>query len=90
MIHPRMMMMYSGPGHFLEASKMLPLLTSPSDKTSPAFHVVAISLPNFGFSEAPKKKGFGIPQYAEAAHKTMLALGYDEYGESPSRLSEIF
>jgi hypothetical protein len=26
---------------------------------------VALSLPGFGFSEAPRKQGFGINQYAE-------------------------
>jgi hypothetical protein len=31
----------------------------------PSFNVVALSLPGFGFSEAPKKKGFGPAQYAE-------------------------
>ena len=55
---------YPGPGHFLEVRKILPLLTSDvSDQ--PSFHVVALSLPGFGFSEAPKKKGFAARQYAE-------------------------
>ena len=55
---------YLGPGHFLEVRKILPLLTSDvSDQ--PSFHVVALSLPGFGFSEAPKKKGFAARQYAE-------------------------
>ena len=53
------------PGHFLEVRKLLPLLTAPGSDDSPSFHVVALSLPNFGFSEAPKKKGFGAHQYAE-------------------------
>ena len=54
------------------------LLTEPED--GPSFHVVAPSLPNFGFSEAPSKRGFGIAQYAECAHRLMLRLGYDKYG----------
>ncbi|KAH8101792.1 alpha/beta-hydrolase [Cristinia sonorae] len=66
------------PGHFWEVSKILPLLTSSSEK-SPSFHVVALSLPGFGFSEAPKKKGFSVAQFAEVSHKLMLALGYNEY-----------
>ncbi|KAG2356320.1 Alpha/Beta hydrolase protein [Suillus spraguei] len=45
----------------------------------PSFHVVALSLPGYGFSEAPRKQGFGINQYAEVAHKLMIALGYNEY-----------
>ncbi|KPM40527.1 hypothetical protein AK830_g6052 [Neonectria ditissima] len=65
------------PGSFLEAIKILPLLTEPKD--GPSFHVVAPSLPNFGFSDGVTKKGFGIPQYAESLHKVMLNLGYDKY-----------
>ena len=44
---------------------MLPLLTV-GGKDHPSFHVVAPSLPGFGFSEAPSKPGFKGPQYAEA------------------------
>lgn len=68
-----------GPGSFIEVVKILPLLTNPDN--GPSFHVVAPSLPNFGFSDAVTKKGFGIPQYAETMHKVMLALGYDKYGK---------
>ena len=53
-----------GPGHFLEVEKMLPLLDAGSSE-HPSFHVVAPSLPGFGFSEAPTKPGFKGPQYAE-------------------------
>lgn len=60
-------------------TKILPLLTDPKD--GPSFHVVAPSLPNFGFSEGASKRGFGIPQYAEAMHKVMLQLGYNKYGK---------
>ena len=68
-----------GPGHFLEARKILPLLTEVSSE-HPSFHVVALSLPGFAFSEAPKKKGFGPRQYAEVANNLMKSLGYDQYG----------
>lgn len=71
-----------------------------SSSEHPSFHVVALSLPNFGFSEGTKKKGFSVPQYVEVrsftgirekcttyswskvGHKLMLALGYNEYGQS--------
>ncbi|KAG0703816.1 Alpha/Beta hydrolase protein [Suillus ampliporus] len=66
------------PGSFLEVRKILPLLTASSPE-HPSFHVVALSLPGFGFSEAPHTQGFGINQYAEVAHKLMLALSYNEY-----------
>ncbi|KAH9922660.1 alpha/beta-hydrolase [Fomitopsis serialis] len=73
-----LLFVHGWPGHFLEVRKMLPLLTAGSED-HPSFHVVALSLPNFGFSEAPKKKGFGSHQYAEVCNKLMLALGYSEY-----------
>jgi pimeloyl-ACP methyl ester carboxylesterase len=59
--------------------KILPLLTQNTD--GQAFHVVAPSLPNFGFSDGVKAPGFGIPQYAEAMHKVMQKLGYNKYGQ---------
>lgn len=45
---------HPGPGSFIEATKLIPLLTS-GVENSPAFDVVAPSLPNFGFSSAVKK-----------------------------------
>jgi len=38
-----------------------------------------LGLPGFGFSDAPRKPGFDIPQFAEVGNKLMLALGYNEY-----------
>jgi len=66
------------PGSFYEVRKLLPLLTASSPE-HPSFHVVALSLPGFGFSEAPRKQGFSQKQFAEVVHKLMLALGYHEY-----------
>ncbi|KAL0569709.1 hypothetical protein V5O48_012248, partial [Marasmius crinis-equi] len=66
------------PGCFLEVRKILPLLTTVKEGQV-SFDVVAFSLPGFGFSEGPKKKGFSANNYAEVGHKLMLALGYKEY-----------
>ena len=73
-----MLISYLGPGSFMEVQKILPLLTQP-DGNSPAFHVIAPSLPNFGFSEGVSKRGFALAQYAETCHKLMLQLGYEHY-----------
>ena len=67
------------PGSFIEVQKILPLLMKGDGKSIPAFHVVAPSLPNFGFSEGTKKKGFGLKEYASTLNQLMLRLGYDEY-----------
>lgn len=61
----------SGPGHFLEVERILPLLAHSSPE-HPSFHVVAFSLPGFGFSETPKGKGFAISQYAEVRMISLL------------------
>lgn len=67
------------PGSFLEVVKILPLLTKPNGQDQPSFHVVAPSLPNFGFSGKVTKPGFGCQQYAHVCHKLMLQLGYKKY-----------
>ncbi|KAI4281401.1 MAG: hypothetical protein L6R38_003735, partial [Xanthoria sp. 2 TBL-2021] len=67
------------PGSFLEVTKILPLLADTKDGSEPAFHIVAPSLPNFGFSQGVSKKGFSLPQYAEVCHNLMLRLGYPQY-----------
>ncbi|KAJ7158310.1 Alpha/Beta hydrolase protein [Mycena crocata] len=73
-----LLFVHGWPGSFIEARKILPLLTG-SFPARPSFHVVALSLPGYGFSEAPSKKDFGLDQYAEVCNKLMLALGYNEY-----------
>ncbi|KAI0775496.1 alpha/beta-hydrolase [Trametes elegans] len=73
-----LLFVHGWPGHFLEVKNVLPHLTAISGDR-PSFHVVAISLPGFGFSEAPKKSGFAGRQYANVFNKLMLSLGYEEY-----------
>ena len=73
-----LLFVHGWPGHIQEVTKILPLLVK-GGKESPAFDVVAPSLPNYGFSEGVSKKGFGIQKYAEVCHKLMLKLGYDKY-----------
>ncbi|KAJ6622728.1 Alpha/Beta hydrolase protein [Mycena sp. CBHHK59/15] len=73
-----LLFVHGWPGSFLEARKILPMLTAGSAE-HPSFHVVAMSLPGFGFSEGPSTKGFDMAQYAEVGNKLMLALGYNEY-----------
>ncbi|KAJ5093123.1 hypothetical protein N7456_008984 [Penicillium angulare] len=65
------------PGSFIEVKKILPMLEDADGM--PAFHVVAPSLPNFGFSSGVTERGFGWAQYAETFHKLMLKLGYSQY-----------
>ncbi|RJE27076.1 epoxide hydrolase [Aspergillus sclerotialis] len=73
-----LLFVHGWPGSFLEAIKLIPLLTKGAE-SQPAFHLVVPSLPNFGFSQGVKQRGFGLTQYAEAMHGVMMALGYEEY-----------
>ncbi|KAJ5812176.1 epoxide hydrolase [Penicillium riverlandense] len=73
-----LLFIHGWPGSFLEATKLLPLLTN-DDGNGPVFDVVVPSLPNFGFSQGVKQRGFGLAQYAETMHGVMTALGYEEY-----------
>ncbi|KAG8410284.1 hypothetical protein J3458_017997 [Metarhizium acridum] len=72
-----LLFVHGWPGSFLEATKILPLLTEPRQGQS--FHVIAPSLPNFGFSQQVRQRGFALRQYAECMHKVMLQLGYENY-----------
>ncbi|KAJ6455067.1 Alpha/Beta hydrolase protein [Mycena vitilis] len=73
-----LLFVHGWPGNFLEVRKILPFLVESSPE-HPSFHVVALGLPGYGWSEAPKTKGFRLDQYAEVGNKLMLALGYSEY-----------
>ncbi|KAG7095350.1 hypothetical protein E1B28_006110 [Marasmius oreades] len=74
-----LLFIHGWPGSFIEATKLIPLLTQPESTDFPSFHVVVMSLPGYGFSEAPKKPGFNASRHAEVGHKLMIALGYEEY-----------
>jgi pimeloyl-ACP methyl ester carboxylesterase len=44
-----------------------------------AFHVVAASIPGYGFSGPTRHKGFSIPKAADINIRLMELLGYDRY-----------
>ena len=68
-----LLFLHGWPGSFQEVSKALPNLNAAG------FHVVAPSLPGFGFSSCPNKAGFSIGRIAEVMHKLMSRLHYREY-----------
>ncbi|ESK84242.1 epoxide hydrolase [Moniliophthora roreri MCA 2997] len=67
-----LLFVHGWPGSVIEARKILLLLTA-DEPGRPSFHIVALGLPGYGFSEGSKKKGFNV------GHKLMQALGYNEY-----------
>ncbi|KAF3760713.1 alpha/beta-hydrolase [Cryphonectria parasitica EP155] len=80
-----LLFVHGWPGSFLEVTKMLKGLTSPEDASSQAFHVVAPSLPNYGFSDGVKKRGFNICHYGFVLNKLMLGLGYNRHHDQSLR-----
>jgi pimeloyl-ACP methyl ester carboxylesterase len=71
------------PGSVVEFHKVIGPLTDPTahgGDAADAFHVVAPSLPGFGWSDKPQHTGWGIHRIAEAWEELMLRLGYDRFG----------
>ncbi len=71
------------PGSVVEFTKIIPLLTDPAahgGNGSDSFHVVAMSLPGFGFSGKPAERGYGPERMAGILAKLMARLGYTKYG----------
>eukprot|EP00775_Hariotina_reticulata_P001370 gene1370-1712_t len=62
------------PGSFFEFYKVIPLL-----KQTGRFHIVAPSLPGYGFSSAPKERGCGVTEMAAVVDTLMTSLGYSKY-----------
>ncbi|KAL7905353.1 Alpha/Beta hydrolase protein [Trichoderma velutinum] len=75
-----LLFVHGWPGSFLEVADIIQLLTHPPDDSAPAFHVVAPSIPGYGFSPSPRAPGFGYRQ-AGAAFNTLMQqhLGYTRY-----------
>jgi pimeloyl-ACP methyl ester carboxylesterase len=68
------------PGNFLEIRKVIRQLAHPDSPSMPAFHVVAPSIPGFGFSPAPTMPGISPTKVAQAFDKIMhRVLGYQKY-----------
>jgi pimeloyl-ACP methyl ester carboxylesterase len=71
------------PGSVVEFTKIIGPLTDPAahgGDGNDAFHVVAISLPGFGFSGKPTERGYGPERIAGILAKLMARLGYTKYG----------
>ncbi|MDL5157825.1 epoxide hydrolase family protein [Actinomycetospora termitidis] len=67
------------PGSVVEFLDVLGPLTDPGDPSEPAFHVVAPSLPGFGFSDKPTTTGWTVDHVADAWVVLMSRLGYPRF-----------
>jgi pimeloyl-ACP methyl ester carboxylesterase len=71
------------PGSIFEFYKIIGPLTEPEKfggHAEDAFHVVAPSMPGYGFSTAPRAPGFNIRRVAETHVRLMEVLDYAHYG----------
>jgi pimeloyl-ACP methyl ester carboxylesterase len=88
-----LLLLHGWPSSFVQMLDIVPLLTDPAAHGlpgSPSFHVVAASLPGFGFSDVPARPGVGFATTAELMAKLMHdALGYERYGVRGSDLGGV-
>jgi pimeloyl-ACP methyl ester carboxylesterase len=78
-----LLLVHGWPGSFYEFYKVIGPLTDPvahGGKAEDAFHVVVPSLPGFGFSGKPRKKGWSVSRMSGVMAKLMARLGYERYG----------
>ena len=78
-----LVLIHGWPGSFVEFAKVIGPLTEPARHgaaAADAFHVVALSLPGFGFSGKPRAPGFNTTRMARVVAQLMARLGYARYG----------
>ncbi|MFD1931137.1 MULTISPECIES: epoxide hydrolase family protein [Nonomuraea] len=71
------------PGSIVEFMKVIGPLTDPrahGGDPADAFHVVAPSIPGFGFSGPTRETGWDLSRVARAWAELMSRLGYERYG----------
>lgn len=83
--HPNalpLLLSHGWPGSIVEFAEAIPRLTDPTafgGDAADAFHVVAPSLPGYGFSDKPTRPGMNIQAMAKLFDRLMRDLGYDRY-----------
>jgi pimeloyl-ACP methyl ester carboxylesterase len=74
-----LLLTHGWPGSVVEFTKVIEPLTHPDDPAD-AFHVVAPSLPGYGFSDKPSDPGWTTRRIGSAWAELMARLGYERYG----------
>jgi len=78
-----LLVVHGWPGSIAEFHKIIGPLTDPTaygGQASDAFHVIAPSLPGFGFSDKPTEPGYSPEKIAHLLAALMERLGYERYG----------
>lgn len=68
-----LLLVHGWPGSIVEFLKVIPRLKDAG------FHVVAPSIPGYGWSEAPKERGADCVFMAKHMNQLMIQLGYEQY-----------
>lgn len=74
-----LLLLHGWPSTFVEFHRVIRELADPADPAQPAFHVVAPSLPGYGFSGPIRERGWGAHRMARAFAELMHRLDYDDY-----------
>ncbi|CAH1242718.1 EPHX1 [Branchiostoma lanceolatum] len=77
-----LMIVHGWPGSVFEFYKMIPMLVDPTShggSEDDVFEVIAPSIPGYGFSEIPHKKGFDQIAAAQMFLKLMERLGFEKF-----------
>ncbi|KAI8505997.1 epoxide hydrolase [Branchiostoma belcheri] len=77
-----LLLVHGWPGSVYEFYKMIPMLVDPTShggRDEDVFEVIAPSIPGYGFSEMPHKKGFDQMAAAQMFHKLMERLGFEKF-----------
>ena len=78
-----LLLVHGWPGSIVEFLDVVPRLTDPTThggESRDAFHVIAPSLPGYGFSEPTRTRGWDPWRIARAFALLMRRLGYTRYG----------
>ena len=67
------------PSSVIEPLEVMDVLANPPQGDMPAFHVVAPSLPGFGFGGKPTTTGWDVDRTADAWAELMARLGYERF-----------
>ncbi len=74
-----LLIQHGWPSSVYDFHKIINALAEPPDPAAPAFHVIAPSLPGYGWSTIPTQPGLGPAAIADLWVALMARLGYDQF-----------
>ncbi|CAL4131538.1 unnamed protein product [Meganyctiphanes norvegica] len=74
-----LLLIHGWPGSFVEFYDIIPKLIEPQEGSDVVFEVICPSIPGYGFSDAPAKKGVGTLEAGQIFLKLMNRLGFNQF-----------